>query len=382
MKVYNSISPMNNHHPYIFKETSQKIYSFEGLAYYCFNHWMEAIEVIVTEGFKRFISETLMLNKEPHNITSLLEEECKASKKLIRLLEHSQLFSTDELDAIYEKVTQWEAQPLQTRYKTLGDQNFALKKYVKAIEYYKLAQSYSFDVVVEHNMGIAYLKLYFYNEAEKSLIRAALESQKAEIQLSLIRLLKITNRINEALIKAERLRETSKNIDVIMECGLLYKLQGQFKEAYPAFLEAYELDKREEIRTELLETALEISLDHPILSELENMPKNEDYYLIKSKIFLKENRLEEAIELLEEGVVQVEDNSKLYVNLSKLYRKNKQIIKAIGAISQAAKDKPQDDEIIFEMARIAKRAGNWTDYEAKIDELLKLWKNDVRRRFS
>lgn len=382
MKVYKSISAKDIEQPYIFKETSQKIYSFEGLIFYCFEHWLEAMGILETEAFKYFISETLMLKKKHNDIVNLLHKNYSSSKKLIKLIESSNLFTTNQLKKLQIEIDSWESQPLNIRYKTLGDQSFGTKKYVKAIEYYRQAQATLFDPIVEHNIGIAYLKLYFFQEAEKALVKAAARSDKIEIQLSLVRLLKITNRFDQALFRAEVLLERNRTLEVILECGLLYQLQGRYEKALELFSEAYEIERSQEILIKMMEVSLEISPNHELLEDIESLPKKEQYYLLKSKIFTKNNQLEAAIEILEEGVTTAQDNSMLYVALSKLYRKNKQIIKAIGAITQAANNKVPNDEILFEMARIAKRAGNWTDYEAKIDELLKLWKNDVRRRFS
>lgn len=382
MKVYKSISPINIEHPYIFKETSQKVYSFEGLVHYCYNHWMEGVQEIENEHFVYFISEVLMLKEKYSDTVEMLQNDGKATDKLLQLLKVANMFTKEQLNKLKNEIDQWETQPINLRYKFLGDRAFNIKKYVRAIEYYKQAQTILFDPIVEHNIGIAYLKLYFFQEAEHSLRKAVQFSDKIEVNLSLIRLLKITNRINEALQIALKILDNEKSVDLLTECGLLYELLGQYEKSIEIYEEAWRLDHREEIHYKLMELNIEVNPVQYMLDDIENLPKLEQYYLLKAKILLKESKLDEAIDLLEEGVNKVDNNGLLLVILSKLYRKNKQIIKAIGAISLAAKNNPQNDEIIYEMAKIAKLAGNWTDYETKIDELLRLWKDDVRRRFS
>lgn len=382
MKAYKSISPKHVDKPYIFKETSQRIYSFEGLVFYCYKHWMEALKVFDADAFGHFISDTLMLKKKHQELISILNNEGSVSNKLLSFLEASHYFTCEQLSSLKTEMDSWEALPIQLQYKTLGDQAFKDKKYLQALENYQQAQAINFDPMIEHNIGITYLKLYFFQEAEQALSKAAQESNQIEIQLAFIRLLKITNREDQALIKVKELIKHHKNVELLIECGVIYQKQEQYEKALEIFKEAYQIEDREDILIKLMEVSIEISSTHPLLTGINNLPKEADYYILKSQIYLKEDRIEDAIEILEEGVSNVQDNSQLYMILSRLYRKNKQLIKAIGAISEAAKDTTLKDEIIFEMALIAKRAGNWQDYEAKIDELLKLWKNDVRRRFS
>lgn len=382
MKVYKSLSPKNVEKPYIFPESSHKIYSYEGLVFYCYDHWQEAMEVLGTESFGYFVSETLHLKEKHNELSNILNSNIKDSKKLLLFLEESHLIYEEQLQKLQTEIDSWEALPLHIQYKKLGDNAFYMKKYVKAIGYYQRAQTISFDAIVEYNMGIAYLKLYYFQEAEKALTKAAEFSDKSEIQIALIKLLKMTNRCGLAIQKAEALRNKQASVELLLECGVLYQILGEHEKAMEVLLEAYQKENRLDIRIRLMEAVLEVNKEHPLLKGIDNLPEDSSYYLLKAKSLLKDNKSEEAIELLEEGAVKVQDNSRLYMTLSKIYRDNKQLIKAIGAVSNAAQDKTVNDEVLFEMALIAKRAGNWSDYEAKIDELLKLWKNDVRQRFS
>jgi len=384
LKVYKSISSKKVIQPLFFKETSQKIYSFEGFVYYCYNHWLEACEVFGTAEFFRFISEVLIHDNLQTEINQALKLNNINSFKLLKLLELSGFFKDEELRILEKEMKEWEEKPLYLRFKLRGDDAFRHKKYVKALELYKQAQVHEFDPIVEHNMGVTYLQLHFFQEAEECLISALEACDKIEIHLNIIKLLKMTNREELALEKIRRLLKNNFNADLLFERGLIYQMKNDFNKALDAFSNAYKLDNRDDILIKIIEMTIEINPSNPILEEIVDLQerRQEDYFMLKSKWYLRLNKKTEAIEVLESAVIHCEDNTKLYLQLAKLYRQNRQIIKAIGAITQAARNEALQDEILYEMALIAKRAGNRLDYEAKIDELIKLWKDDVRQRFA
>lgn len=384
MKIYKSISTRQITQPFIFKETSQKIYSFEGLVYCCYNQWIDACEVLDTTEFLRFISEVLIQDSLHIELIQVLKLDLPNSFKLLKIFELSNCFNEEQLRILNKEIQLWEDKPVQLKFKTRGDNAFKQKKYVKALDYYKQAQVQSFDPIVEHNIGVTYLQLYFFQEAEDALKRALEASNNLEIHLNVIRLLKMTNREDLALHKIKKLLENHYHVDLLYESGLIYQMKNEYDKALFAFSNAYKLENRDDIFIKMIEMKIEIDPSNLNIEELDDLHlrRQEDYYMLKSRWYLRLNRTTEAVELLEEAVIRCEDNTNLYLQLAKLYRQKKQIIKAIGAISRASRNEALKDEILYEMALIAKRAGNRLDYEAKIDELVKLWKEVVRKRFT
>jgi len=384
LKVYKSISIRQIQQPYVFKETSQRVYSLEGLICYCYHHWMEAADIVDTKEFVRFISDVSLQNDLYIEFTRILEYNIPNSFKLLRLLELSACMDVTHLNDLKKEIQKWEEKPLILKLKLRGDMAFRQKKYVKALEFYKQAQSHIYDPIVEHNIGVSYLQLYFFQEAEVALNKALEECDKLEIHLNIIRLLKMTNREDLALEKINKLLKTNFEADLLYECGLIYQIKNEYNKALDAFSNAYKLDNRDDILVKIIEMTIEINPSSLVIEEAIDLQqrRQEDYVMLKSMWYIKLNKSSEAIDLLENAVISCQNNSKLYLHLAKLYRQEKQIIKAIGAISNAARNEELKDEILYEMALIAKRAGNRVDYEAKINELVKIWKDDVRQRFT
>ena len=76
------------------------------------------------------------------------------------------------------------------------------------------------------------------------------------------------------------------------------------------------------------------------------------------------------------------EKDEIGLRLAALYRQEKQIIKAIQAITEASASSKTDDRIIYEMALIAKSAGRERDYSDKINSLIRNWKTDTRSALS
>lgn len=368
--------------PFLFEETSQKIYSFEGFVFYSQKHWMEASDILGTESFLQWLLQELKLSLEHEKLLEILEHEKSATQKLLHFFEMTGLIDPVVLNELQQEIRSWEDQPIQIQHKLRGDRAFYEKRYHQALHLYQLAQVELFNPLVEHNIGAAYMHLHFFVEAEKAFHLALKHCDALEIHLNLIRLLKITCRTNEAIARIKDLLKRYSNWEIYYEYGILYGLKGMYEVAYEAFLNAYQIERRYEILVKMVELSVILNHTNETSELIENLKEEnyEAYVISKSHTLVQSNQLDEAIECLEDGLISIKESKKIALELSKVCRQRKQIIKAIHAITKAQDDGASEDELLYEMALIAKKAGNRKDYDLKINELQSLWKSSVRCR--
>jgi len=314
-------------------------------------------------------------------LKKMLESKIENENILLEFFEDSELLDMEEFVFLKSEIDKWSELPKEERYNCQGDKAFHNKRYQQALKHYKKAQSIVFSAKTEHNIGIAYLKMMFFKESEKALIKSIEHSSDINIKLSYIKLLKITNREEEALKYLDHVLATDNNDKLLVEKGKIYLLTGKFMEAYNSFSEAYSIERDIKTFVLMITSKLEYAADKAALLEIEAL-EGENFYLLKALYYEKNEEVQKAIDILEEGAAYLDNNDNINFQLSRLYRKNKQIIKAIGAVSKLSEAFRESDEVLYEMALIAKKAGNWKDYEEKIGQITSLWKRQIRERFS
>lgn len=381
MKTCRSISPKQIKIPYSFGYKEIKIHSYEGLIYCFQNNWMDALEAIESQELYTFLLSELKLDKKAEILKKMLDIKNENENILIQIMEDSKLLYEEELNAFRAEIEKWSSLPKEERLKIQGDRAFHNKRYQQALSHYKKAQQIVFDAKTEHNMGVTYLKLMLFKEAEKAFIKSIEHSDDIRTKLSYIKLLKITNREKEALEYLDIILSISKDNAALVEKGKIYLLTGKFEEAYNSFSEAYSMNGETKTLVLMLISRIEYDTSGEVLAKIQEL-EGEDYYLLKSLYFEKKGEAQKAIDVLEEGSICLNNNDAINFELSRLYRENKQLIKAIGAISKLSEEFCNRDEVLYEMALIAKKAGNWKDYEEKIVKITSLWKSQIRDRFS
>ncbi|MBC7959634.1 MAG: hypothetical protein H7X94_07195 [Vallitaleaceae bacterium] len=384
MKLFPSISPKNLHQPYLFGTTSQKIYSFEGFIYYGQNHWMEAAEVLEREDFSNWLGDILGLKEIQGLLYKLQSEESSSYKNLLQFLEFSGLGHPERLAKIEEEMMLWEQQPLEQQNKKRGDQFFKERNFEGALAAYKRAQAISFCPIVEHNIGATYMYLHFFEEAERAFHKSLKHKDSDTTHLNLIRLLKITSRSNEALARIKELLSKTQNAELYYECGSIYQMKEQYEKALECYNSAFEFTQEEAILEKLVEVSIALGDMERVESFLERLRTMnlETYIILKARQRLKNQEIDKALEILEDGFIELGNSKKIALELSRVCRQKKQIIKAINYITKAQNLGADQDEILYEMALIAKRAGIRTDYNSKIEEMVSVWKTSIRQRFT
>lgn len=411
MKLIKSISPKNTYHPFIFRETSQRVYSFEGFIIYGLNHYHECAEIVNGKDFAAWL-KALNLKNEYETLMQIQGKEVSDLQKLLLFFKTVAFIDNNSLKKLEDKIKIWDELPIQEQLKKRGDLFFGEKQYDLALKLYKRAQQEEFNPVIEHNIGITYMKLHFFNEAEIALNKSLMYNDSVEIHLNLLRLYKIAGRYDKAVGYAYELYKRYESWKILFELGNVYELKQQYENALKIYLEAYDLNNNDRILIKIILVILklkklnldinskllmpdsfnstdseELKLDanpNPVYIYLEAL-KDKNlalYYILKAKIMEAEGSIKQAIEVLEEGLKILIDDKNITLELAKLCRNNKKIIQSIQAISKVYSDDTADEEILFEVAMIAKKAGNRQDYSNKLDELISYWKTLIRGSFN
>ncbi len=340
--------------------------------------------MIQTENFRKWLEKCLGVNQVYEALAAVLEMDYSAQQKLLYWIKGTDFINEEDILQLEKEIHEWELQPLELQYKKRGDGAFLEKRYSKAVMYYKLAQQIVFDPFVEHNIGAAYIHLNYFVEAEKALHLALKHSDVLEIHLSLIKLLKITNRTNEAIARAKDLITRYEKWEVYFEWGTIYLMRGHYEKAFEAFSKAYVLEPQVIILIKMIETSMAFQSQQETFALLEDLREGslEDYFILKSRILVRGSNFDDALECLEEGLMELSTSKSIPLELSRVCRLKKQIIKAINSVMKAQMNGADPEELIYEMALIAKRAGNRKEYELKIDELKRFWKSSIRSEYT
>lgn len=377
--ICKSISPEIINIPYEFQIIGNKVYSLEGLIYYCYSYWEETIYEFIDKSFVSWIKEELKLEDIYVELIKIYETNMALSDKYISFLSLINIFTTKELNVIKEKIDIWENEPKEIQYKKLGDTFLRLKEYNKAINWYKKAQNIKYSYKVDNNISLAYISLSLYDKAKEYLGKAYSNSNDINIKLNIIKLKIIKGNVEEALHELQIILLYNDSYEVWIQCGKIYKELKDFEKSLTAYLRAYEIIQTEKILIEIITNYIDIGYYNEANRELEDLKKTNinKYYLLKSKILIKKNDIKNAIRYLE-NIINKNSDVDIYIMLSKLYRDNNQIIKAIEYISIANSIKPNDNEILYNMALIAKKARKYNEYYEKINTLVIKLKKEYR----
>lgn len=382
MGVYSSISPAEISHPYIGPLSGQKIYSFEGLCYYMQQNWFEAIACIESEHLGKFLRNQLKLGHIADQLQTM-ETQSSYLDKFNTLFQYCPLIVIDK--AFVESINSWENTSEIDRLKSLGDGYYENKQLTKALVYYREALALSeSNYKILNNIGLVYFGLRDYALAERYYLKAIKEVSKEEIVLNLIQLYKQQGRYDAAYELVYSIEEVHKSALLLYEAGEINLKRREFGQALMTFLRSYAIDPRLETYIKVIETRIESKDLKQALEDTKKIKHNDyiTYGLLKARIYEKNSDLDKAIEVLENILSKGEEDVRLYKELVRLYRLDRQIIKAIQSISWLVEHSAVDIGVRYEMALIAKEAGRFGEFYEKVDELIRVIRQDARFRLS
>nr|MDA3846026.1 hypothetical protein [Vallitaleaceae bacterium] len=386
MTIYESISPLEILEPYIFPISKVAVHSYEGLCYQLHQDWFESTFVFDSERMLQFIEDQIGL-KEVKNHIMGMEIAPNQLEPVFRMLFEYMPIELENHDRFLEEIHTWDQLSEHEQFKYRGDRFYEMNQYAKAIKYYKEALTITYSVEVENNMSMMHLLLHDYKEAESRLKHAIEISPSSEMYHNLIQIYKQQGRLDAALELIYTIVEAYQSGPLLYEGGEICLQKRLYNEALLYFSKSYSLESSEETLYKLIETRIEARQLKTAMEQIEQVKEVNlvRYYVLKSQIYEKAKHLDVAIETIEEAMTVCGESRMFYMILSKLYRYDKQIIKAIEAVSYADNldsTNHSEDDIVYEMALIAKQAGQYEDYYDKINQLIEVWKKEARYRLT
>ena len=378
--IIKSISPDKILNPYEFKILKRKVYSFEGLIYYFYNYWEETIYELFEDGILNWINNELKLEDLYKKAQEILKGKGDIADKFIEFINIGNIYNENEINKIYIEVSKWQNKPKNQQYKKLGDILLKAKEYRMALQWYNKAQKIEYMPEIENNIAVAYTGLSLYDKALTSLEKAYKSTYNNSIKLNIIKLRLLTNDKDTAINELNEIIINEDSYKIWYETGRIYKQINDCEKALTSYLVAYDINENDQLLEEIISCYVEIDIVKKAKQELIKFKNKESnyYYLAKSKIVEKEEGVKAAIQILEKSVMNNVDGYDIHMRLTELYKKDQQFIKAIENISYANNYKPDNVETIFEMALLAKNAGNINEYYDKVNSINEKMKNLYR----
>ncbi|RDY60789.1 tetratricopeptide repeat-containing sensor histidine kinase [Flagellimonas nanhaiensis] len=192
-------------------------------------------------------------------------------------------------------------------YSQKGDLEKALGNFIEANKLSRATRNADMVASTLNSIGIVYIDLKKYDQAITSLKEAEStyknlgrkDEHLGDVYFQLANAYKNKNELKKCRSYYERALANYQNADsdfgvalVNFQFGLLLNEEGQFRKAIPFFEKAYEIQKRNDYSTELLQTLSNLATAH---SELGNLKKSETY--LKEGVALNSNSKQHVKEL-------------------------------------------------------------------------------------
>lgn len=160
--------------PYYITNMSINIYSLEELCYYIYNNIYLIGTDLVDDGLISYIDNELEEPELAKQLQFLVSEEAGLSEIVMTILHYVDYYDNDEIEDLKEIIDGLDKQNATERLKLRADNFLNSRRYDSAIRNYELIvygrrdESLPVDFYgnVWHNMGIAYVRMFFFREAE------------------------------------------------------------------------------------------------------------------------------------------------------------------------------------------------------------------------
>ncbi len=147
------------------------IYSLEELCYCIYNNIYSIDSSFICAELIEYIEEELMEKPLANTMKALLKDGAELKNYIILIMNYVDYYSKKELEEFFETMESVVKQPKHIRLKNMADNYLERKYYNSAIKgYHNLLNNVSgcensFIGKVEHNMAVAYSRLFLYEQA-------------------------------------------------------------------------------------------------------------------------------------------------------------------------------------------------------------------------
>ncbi len=200
--------------PFSFPESYVNLYSIEELCYYLYHNIYSTTDEMIDSRLVSFLYDQLGMKFLAGRIEALIKTNSLMEEKVMAIMASSNYYTGQELKVFREKVNNIGHLSLEERLKFRGDSYLRNKKYLLAIKQYLKLVNTKTNLIKEndlyaktwHNLGVAYMRVFLFEEAVKCFETAYEISDEEIILQSYLKSLKVTK-------QEEKYQEIIRKID-------------------------------------------------------------------------------------------------------------------------------------------------------------------------
>ena len=149
------------------------IYSLEELCYYIYNNVYTLDDDFISDEFIDYIATELEEKPLSDMLRALRNDKAPLSQYIMAIISYIDYYTADEIKAFENEIKELLTQPVEIRIKLKGDNFLNSRRYNSAIKTYSelLSNASRYEPVfvgnINHNMAVAYAKLFLFKDASK-----------------------------------------------------------------------------------------------------------------------------------------------------------------------------------------------------------------------
>ena len=166
--------------PYFIEELSVNIYSIEELCYIIYEHPLLVIDNFLSPGLIEFIKTDLNMSILGAQLDKMKQERHAEDSMLIYILEFTEIYKNSEISRYRSELNNFMKLKKADYLKEKADYMFRLRRYGKAIRYYKAVIKMSVEknprdkllAKTYHNVASAFANLFMFDKAYEYYVQA------------------------------------------------------------------------------------------------------------------------------------------------------------------------------------------------------------------
>lgn len=243
--------------PYYIADLDINVYSIEEISYFLYNH----IYLVGTDFFSKelaeYIKKELDLPELANELIQSIDNNVSFNDLVLLILRESDYYNENEYKEFANKIANLDANSYHKRLKAKGDLFYNCNKYMSAIkQYLKIMEmtkeagvSNQFYASILNNIGIIYIKVFLYNEAEKY-FKQSYDLYPNEESLKRLVLTNLIQNNDEDLLK--NIRKYPITDELLKECRqefIRVKEEAQDQDEFQQLKELLDYDGKQDIET-------------------------------------------------------------------------------------------------------------------------------------
>lgn len=166
--------------PYFIEELSVNIYSIEELCYIIYEHPLLVIDNFLSPGLIEFIKTDLNMSILGAQLDKMKQERHAEDSMLIYILEFTEIYKNSEISRYRSELNNFRKLKKADYLKEKADYMFRLRRYGKAIRYYKAVIKMSVEknprdkllAKTYHSVASAFANLFMFDKAYEYYVQA------------------------------------------------------------------------------------------------------------------------------------------------------------------------------------------------------------------